>query len=553
MTVTISNLVAGVYDIYAYGHGQANVAFSDFQLTAGLLNYGTEATIDGPGWLSPVWQEGVQYVEYTNVNVAPGQAITIVVSSGPPFELATISGLQLAYLAPASSSPFIATQPAAQAVMEGATGSFSVVAGGPGSLAYQWMFDNAPIPGATNSNCQVTNARYTNTGNYAVVVSNANASVTSTEARLDVRPPLIDVAFTDASVTPETGFAATGVGPNDFWNTYTLGSESLTDLRFVDGTASAAGLKVSNDQESGGNGFSDSMYNVYLSTHRAGGNMTVTISNLPAGRYQFYLYGHGGADSENGAYQLTVGSLDFGTESTRSGIGWFASAWQEGVQYVEFSDVNDGSGQTIFITALSDDAGYAVISGLQIAKVGALDSGPFIVTQPADQSVTQGATANFSVSTGGAAPQTFQWLFNNTFIPAATNSAFLVTNAQSTDAGLYSVIVADAFESVTSAPAALNVIAPVAQVIDVALSDTFGTGKTGFAATGIATNDIWNTISFYSAAVPDLVYAMARLPMPDCPFLPRTVPGLSRRAVQRIRCMEFFCIQVRLLLERSTI
>jgi hypothetical protein len=56
---------------------------------------------------------------------------------------------------------------------------------------------------------------------------------------------LIDVDFTSASVTSKTGFAATGLTTNDFWNTYTLFSEALPNLKFVDGTSSDAGLTVS--------------------------------------------------------------------------------------------------------------------------------------------------------------------------------------------------------------------------------------------------------------------------------------------------------------------
>src|ERR1017187_9759623 len=71
---------------------------------------------------------------------------------------------------------------------------------------------------------------------------------------------LIDVAFTGAAVTTKTGFAATGVTTNDFWNTYgtnldknyetTFGLMTagvLSQLKFVDGTTSGAGLTFTNE------------------------------------------------------------------------------------------------------------------------------------------------------------------------------------------------------------------------------------------------------------------------------------------------------------------
>jgi hypothetical protein len=44
---------------------------------------------------------------------------------------------------------------------------------------------------------------------------------------------LIDVAFTSAPGTGKTGFAATGVTSNDFWNTYSQGTGTLPNLALV--------------------------------------------------------------------------------------------------------------------------------------------------------------------------------------------------------------------------------------------------------------------------------------------------------------------------------
>src|SRR5437867_5508526 len=49
---------------------------------------------------------------------------------------------------------------------------------------YQWYFENAPIPAATNETFTLRNANPTNAGNYSVVVSNPVGSVTSRLARL---------------------------------------------------------------------------------------------------------------------------------------------------------------------------------------------------------------------------------------------------------------------------------------------------------------------------------------------------------------------------------
>ena len=118
---------------------------------------------------------------------------------------------------------------------------------------------------------------------------------------------------------------------------------------------------------------------------------------------------------------------------------------------------------------------------------------PFIFTPPANQTVGSRRNRNFQRCHGGTSPLAYQWLFNNAGISGATNSNYIVTNAQPTNVGYYSVIVTNAYGSVTSAVAALTVDGPVATLIDVAFTSASVTGKTGFAATGVTTNDFWNT------------------------------------------------------------
>jgi len=502
ITVTITNLAAGTYDFYLYGHGNEDNQNSVFQLIVGSQSYGSEATTNGFGWLSPVWQEGVQYVEFTNVVVSAGQAAAITVEPGVG-GYAVLSGLQMATAGPLPDNPFVVTQPTNQAVAFGSNATFSVLTGGLAPLAYQWLLNNGDISGATNSSYSVTNAQATNGGSYSVIVTNSYGSITSLVAVLTVGPAVavtIDVAFTDALITDKTGFAATGATANDFWNT--ANGQSLPNLEFVDGTPSGAGLTIVYVEGAYGNGAYDPMYGTYLFNQF--GSMTVTINNLMEGAYDIYCYGHGNGDSQNGVFQVAAGSEDYGTETTTNGPGWLSPVWQEGVQYVEFTNVSVSVGQTITITVEPGAGGYAVLSGLQMAPGSPSSSSPFLVSQPVNQAVAPGATATFSVVAGGAAPLAYQWLVNGANISAATNSTYIVTNAQHPNVGNYSVIVTNVYGSTTSAVAALNVIAPVTKVIDVDFTSASITSKTGFAATGVTTNDFWNTYTYNSGALPIL-------------------------------------------------
>jgi arabinogalactan endo-1,4-beta-galactosidase len=82
---------------------------------------------------------------------------------------------------------------------------------------------------------------------------------------------------------------------------------------------------------------------------------------------------------------------------------------------------------------------------------------PFITSQPTNQSVTVGGNALFTVGATGAPTLNYQWQLNNTNLPNATNSSLAVFNVQPSDAGAYQVVLSNAYESVTSSVAMLDV------------------------------------------------------------------------------------------------
>ncbi|HEY5915037.1 MAG TPA: immunoglobulin domain-containing protein [Verrucomicrobiae bacterium] len=112
--------------------------------------------------------------------------------------------------------PGIVTQPQDQAVAQGGSFSFSVVASGSDPLSYQWQFNGAILPAATSSVYSRTAAAASDAGNYTVVVTNSAGSVTSAPAGLQVLGGLT-IAVRDRTTTNTTiGFtSATGL-------TYTL-------------------------------------------------------------------------------------------------------------------------------------------------------------------------------------------------------------------------------------------------------------------------------------------------------------------------------------------
>ncbi|MEY2428462.1 MAG: hypothetical protein QOJ40_1347 [Verrucomicrobiota bacterium] len=80
--------------------------------------------------------------------------------------------------------PFIAQQPASLHVLPGSNATFTVVAGGTGTLHYQWRFNTEAIAGATSSAFTRTNVGPSNAGLYSVLVTNSFGSLLSSNAAL---------------------------------------------------------------------------------------------------------------------------------------------------------------------------------------------------------------------------------------------------------------------------------------------------------------------------------------------------------------------------------
>ncbi len=85
---------------------------------------------------------------------------------------------------------------------------------------------------------------------------------------------------------------------------------------------------------------------------------------------------------------------------------------------------------------------------------------PTITNQPQSLTVTQGNNATFTVGAAGTSPLSYQWRFSGTNISSATLSSYTRANAQSGDAGSYTVVVTNSAGSVTSSVVTLTVNVP---------------------------------------------------------------------------------------------
>ncbi len=124
-----------------------------------------------------------------NVQLTNAGSYWVVVTNSAGRATSSIATLTVTQATP--TAPFFITQPSSQSVYVGDNVMFNSSAGGTFPLAYQWSFNGTNVTGATNNSLSLSNVQFVAAGNYAVTVSNAYGSITSTNAQLKVnaRPP----------------------------------------------------------------------------------------------------------------------------------------------------------------------------------------------------------------------------------------------------------------------------------------------------------------------------------------------------------------------------
>lgn len=120
----------------------------------------------------------------------------------------------------------IGTQPQSVTQYRGGDAVFTVAARGYPPLTYQWLKNEAPIPGATSPTLRLQNVRADDIADYRVVITDVEqTSINSSTASLTVLDPRVETTTLNASL--DTSIHSSGVNPQGS-NTILAGTRNNT-------------------------------------------------------------------------------------------------------------------------------------------------------------------------------------------------------------------------------------------------------------------------------------------------------------------------------------
>jgi hypothetical protein len=437
-------------------------------VTAGQTAIFTVAA-SGTAPLSYQWQKnganiaGATSSSYTTpatTNSDSGSTFDVVVTNSAGSATSTAATLTVN---PAPVAPSITTQPVNVTLTAGQTAMFTVAASGTAPLSYQWQKNGANIAGATSASYTTPATTTADSGStFRVVVTNSAGSATSSAATLTVNAAPVAPAITTPPVN----------------QTVTAG-QTATFTVVATGTAPLAYLWQKNGANIAG-ATSSSYTTTATTTSDSGSTFDVVVSNSAG-------------TATSSAATLTVNAAPVAPAITTppvnqtvtagqtatftvvaTGTAPLAYLWQKNganiagatsSSYTTTATTNSDNGST-FDVVVSNSAGTATSSAATLT-VNPAPVAPTITTQPANQMVTAGQAATFTVAASGTAPLSYQWQKNGANIAGATSSSYTTTATTTSDSGsTFDVVVTNSAGSATSSAATLTVnAAPVAPTI----------------------------------------------------------------------------------------
>jgi hypothetical protein len=354
-----------------------------------------------------------------------------------------------------------------QTVALGSNVAFQAEIAGSAPFGYQWFFNGANLPGATNP-LVIANAGSAQAGTYQLRVTNAVGSTTSSIASLTVIiPPSIttDLLSQTVAVGSNTTFqvAVAGTGPFSYhW------IRNGTDL--LSATSNPLTLKNVAYQQAG-------TYQVIVSNSvgsTASSEASLNVLSPPTIV----------ADLTN---QTVVLSSNVTLQAGVTGSGPLSYQWlingtnlvAADADFLELTNVTQeqaGTYQLVVSNVLATAASSAATLTVLVLTP------PTISVDISNQTAMTGSDVCFQLGVSGTNPLSFQWLFNGVNLPGATSNSLNLAKVSLSQAGTYQVIVANPSGSAQSSLVTLDIIEPAPLRISPLANDSFKLSFTGLPA-----------------------------------------------------------------------
>ncbi len=353
-----------------------------------------------------------------------------------------------------ASAPAFAAQPHDTAVTSGSAASFMVSATGNGTLSYQWQKNAVNISAATSSIYSIPAAAVTDTGSYAVIVTdslgNTAATNTSNAGRLTVNTasaPAITTQPHDTTVTSGSpaSFSIAATTPGKLTYQWKKNGSAISNA--TSATYSIAATAVT-DTGSYTVIVTDSLGNTAAITTSNSARLTVNTASTPTITTQ----PHDTAVTSGSSASFSVAVTGNGTLSyqwKKNGTLIFNATLA--TYSIAATAMTDTGSYTVVVTdSLGNTAAIAASSSAKLTVNTA--STPTITTQPHDTAVTSGSPASFSAIATGNGTLGYLWRKNGNSISGAASATYFIPNVAITDTGSYTVLITDSLGN----PAATN-------------------------------------------------------------------------------------------------
>ena len=228
-----------------------------------------------------------------------------------------------------------------------------------------------------------------------------------------------------------------------------------------------------------------------VAPHRYAGE---TIASTDLGRIvgNYKLINHGKAITATVSTSAAISLLAGGSVT-----GAVAGTWQLAGNHDVTLVLAGTTYRGVFVRQWDDDSQVWVLTFTALSNNGvavwgskvAINTAPAILLGPTGQTVSTGANITLTTVASGDPAPTYQWKKNNVDIGGATGSSYQITNANTGDAGSYTVVATNSVNSATSNAATLTVsvstvapaitIQPVSQAINAGSSVTFTAAASG--------------------------------------------------------------------------